>query len=165
MSSISPRARCSSASNARWPIRSDVASASSRIGEGAVDVAGAGFGFGKRNLEEPVEDQRRSARAEVRRRDAWPRARRRPCRFEQLAKPSRKTPNARHNGQIVLTRESGEFDGVQRGAREVAAHEFEHGRVRFSRVRACRHGRGLRSAPRRRRRGKPRARCRPAATM
>ena len=31
--------------------------------------------------------------------------------------------------QIVLTREPGEFDDVRPGAREVAADEFEHGRV------------------------------------
>ena len=39
---------------------------------------------------------------------------------------------AKH-GQIVLAREAGEFEGVRRGARPVAAHQFEHGRVHSSR--------------------------------
>jgi hypothetical protein len=29
----------------------------------------------------------------------------------------------------MLTRDSGEFDGVQRGVREITAHQFEQSRV------------------------------------
>ena len=32
----------------------------------------------------------------------------------------------------MLARESGEFEGVRRGARVVATHQFEHGRVQSS---------------------------------
>ena len=35
-------------------------------------------------------------------------------------------------GQVVLAREAGEFEGVRRGARAVAAHQFEQGRVHSS---------------------------------
>ena len=49
-----------------------------------------------------------------------------------VAQPSRNTPNAPPHGQVVLTREPREFEGVGCGARTVAAHQLEKGRVRCS---------------------------------
>ena len=75
-SSISPRTRCSSASNARCPVRSHVASASSRTARARstsparASASASAILMSRRRSE-------RSARAEVRRRDACPRARRR----------------------------------------------------------------------------------------
>ena len=56
------------------PIRSEVASASSRIATARSEIARAGFGLGEPNLHEPVEDREHSGRAEARRRGACPRA-------------------------------------------------------------------------------------------
>ena len=66
--------------------------------------------------------------------------------------------------QIMLTRETGEFRTVLRGARPVASHQFEHRRVQFRIRRACRYAPRSRAARSRRQRGKPRARPFPAAT-
>jgi hypothetical protein len=46
-----------------------------------------------------------------------------------LTAPSRKEPERTPHPQIMLTRDSGEFDGVQRGVREITAHQFEQSRV------------------------------------
>ena len=35
----------------------------------------------------------------------------------------------KHIGQIMLARESGEFDGIRRSAHDVATHQFEQGRL------------------------------------
>ena len=45
-----------------------------------------------------------------------------------VAQPSRNDAERAPHGQIVLAREAGEFGGVRRGAREVAAHQLEQGR-------------------------------------
>jgi hypothetical protein len=102
----------------------------------AIDVAGAGFGLGKRNPNEPVEDQgvllaqafdpsthilKRAAG-----RDALVSAR------QALEKDPKRLPQQ----QIVLAREPGKFGCVRRGARQVAAHQREQGRVHSS-VCAC----------------------------
>ena len=57
-----------------------------------------------------------------------------------VAQPSRNTPNAPIHGQLVLAREAGEFEGVRRGARMVAAHQFEQAACILAKARACRHG-------------------------
>ena len=127
--------------------------------EGAVEIAGSRFGLGKRNLEQPIEEQRRSARAEAptpRRMSSSPP----PAAplIEPLAQPSRNTPHASPQWQIMLAREPGE--SRRRSARRARGRRAS---VRtwpraFSRKRACRHGRGPRSAPRRRRSSEIRAR-------
>ena len=55
-SSISPRTRCSSASNLRSPVPLARRKRFVEDGEGAVDVAGPGFSLGKSNFGEPLED-------------------------------------------------------------------------------------------------------------
>ena len=63
-----------------------------------------------------------------------------------VARPSRNTPNAAHIGRSCSRARLGEFDGVRRDARQVAAHQIKQGRVHLP-ARACRHGRPARSAP------------------
>ena len=129
LSSISPRTRCSSASNARKP--SAVARRQRFVedGDGAVGIARPGFSLGQRNLQQPVEKQnvlfaqQFDAAAHV----LEPVAGRAGAR--RSPNPARNTPNAPHMVQVMLAREAGEFEGVRRGARVVAAHQFEHGRV------------------------------------
>ena len=91
LSSISPRARCSSASNARCPVRSHVASASSRIARARSTSPDRASASASAIFTSPSK-VRSYGRAEVRRLDAGPQARRWPCRFRAVAKPSRKTP-------------------------------------------------------------------------
>ena len=93
-SSISPRARCSSASNARWPVRSDVASASSRIAIGAARDRPPGLRPRPARSSIARRTSGRSVRAAARRRGACPRARRRPRRSQRSPNP-RKTRRTR----------------------------------------------------------------------
>ena len=72
-----------------------------------------------------------SVRAEVRPRGACPRAPRRARRSEHSPSHRKKSRTPLATSAVMLTRESGEFDGVRRGAREVAAHQFEQGRMAF----------------------------------
>ena len=85
----------------------------------------------------------RSVRAEVLRRGACPRARRRARRRAMSPNPQKHAERAPH-GQVMLAREADEFECVRRGARLVATHQFEHGRVHLpKRERA-----GMSEAPR-----------------
>jgi hypothetical protein len=98
--------------------------------ERAVDIACPGFGLGQRDFQQPIVvqnallAQQLSAAAHF----LEPAARhaafspRQPREKNRIRSPHR---------QIMLTRQSGEFEGVQRGAREVAPHQFEQGCVRF----------------------------------
>ena len=98
-------------------------------GHRAVDVAGAGFGFGQRNFQHAVEEQDVLLAQQIdtathvlesapRRIAFSPR--------QALEKHSEGSPQR----QIMLARKSGEFGGefgrVPRDAREVAAHQFKH---------------------------------------
>src|SRR5277367_4120306 len=90
-------------------------------GDRAVNIAGAGFGFGKRNLEEPVEEQdvllaqKLDPAAHVLEAAAgWAALRAGQTLEKDPIRPPRR--------QIVLPRESDEFIGVQRYARKVAEH-------------------------------------------
>ena len=97
----------------------------------AVGIARPGFGLGQRDLQQPVEHQdvlfaqKLDAAAHVLEPAADRAARsRRPT----LEKHAERAPH----DQVVLTREAGEFEGVRRGARVVATHQFEQGRVHSS---------------------------------
>ena len=99
-------------------------------GKGTVDVAGADFDLGKRDFKERVAEwgavlpqkfgaathflESAADRGAIGGRQA-------------LEKNPKRSPDA----QIMLICETREFVGVQHGAREVAAHQLEHGRVPF----------------------------------
>ena len=85
--------------------------------EGAVGIARPGFGLGQRDLQEPVENQnvlfaqKLDAAAHV----LEPVAERAACsRRPALEKHAERSPQ----GQIMLARETGEFERVRRGARD-----------------------------------------------
>ncbi len=99
-------------------------------GEGAIGSARPRLGLGQGDLQEPVEHrnvliaQELGAAAHL----LESAARRAALSPRQALE---KDPVHPPEGQIMLTREPGEFDSVRRGPREVAAQEFEHGRVRL----------------------------------
>ena len=133
-------------------------------GEGAVDLAGAGFGFGQGNLDEPVEAlgvpiaQKFGAVAHFIKPAAGRAA-------PSARQPLEKNPIRPPMRQIMFSHEPRQFEGVGRNAREIAAHQFEQGRVLLP---VCARGdMGEARAPRlgvadERNRA---LRCRPAATM
>ena len=93
-------------------------------GDGAARIARLGFSLGQRDLQEPVEQQnvlfaqQLGAAAHVLEPVAERAARSgRPT----LEKHADRAPH----GQLMLAREAGEFESVRRGARAVAAHQFE----------------------------------------
>ena len=139
LSRISPRARCSSASNARWPIRSDVASASSRIARARPRSPARGFGLRERNLARVRRRTGRFARAAVRRRDACRRAR-------GQARRSQRSPSPRERRQMLPTSEDHARARAGRVRKRSARRaRGRHASIRtgpsaFSRMRACRHG-------------------------
>ena len=95
----------------------------------AVDVAGTGFGLGKGNLEEPVEDEdvllasKFDAATHVLKPNAGRAALRAPQALE-------KDPERSPEGQIMIAREFGKFDTVHCGARHIATQQRERSRVR-----------------------------------
>jgi hypothetical protein len=98
-------------------------------GECAVDIAGAGFRLGKSNLDEPVEDQDVLLTQQF---DAT--THRLEPGVERVASVNFrqalvKNPPHSKERQIMLMREPGEFDGVWRGAREIAPHVFAHSHI------------------------------------
>ncbi len=99
-------------------------------GEGAVDIAGTGFGFGESNLNEPVEDQYvlLAQKFDAATHGVEPAA---GCAALGARQALEKDPERSPNRQIVLTREAGGFGGIRCGAREVAPHQLEHGRAPF----------------------------------
>ena len=99
--------------------------------KGAFDIAGASFGLGQCDLDvarrrvgnvllvEGLLDAAAHVREPVAGRAAFnPRP--------ALEEDPKRSPK----WQFVLARKPGEFDGVRRGARLVAAHQFEHHRVK-----------------------------------
>jgi hypothetical protein len=94
-------------------------------GEGAGDIACTGFGFGKGNFDGSVEGQdvlfaqKFGAAAHV----VQPLAKR-PA-FSRRHAFEEESELSQHR-QIMLAREPGEFDGVRRGARVLAAQQFEY---------------------------------------
>src|SRR5271165_7084146 len=91
--------------------------------DGAIDIACTRLGFSERNLEEPIEGQMLF-------RQQFGGA---PHVLETVAGPAAFSPRQAieknrvrsPRWQIVLARESGELNGVLRGAREVAVHQRE----------------------------------------
>ena len=96
--------------------------------EGAIDVAGAGFGLCQRNLHECVDDWRALLAQKF---DAATHVRQAAAHFPafSLRRALEKHPPRPPQREIMLTRELGEFSGVRREAREIPAHQFEYGRV------------------------------------
>ena len=96
--------------------------------DGAAGIARPGFGLGQRNLQQPVEQQDVLLAQLI---DAAAHVRE-PA-LERAARSGRPTLKKRaeraKHGQLMLTRESGEFEGLRRGARVVSAHQFEQGRM------------------------------------
>ena len=100
--------------------------------KGAVGIARPGFGLGQRDLQEPVEKQNVLFAQQLDAAAHVLEPARRARRSAAVAQPCEKHPERAPHGQIVLTREPGEFEGVRRGARMVATHQFEQGRVHSS---------------------------------
>ena len=97
-------------------------------GDGAVGIARPGFRLGQRDLQQPVEHQNVLFAQEL-------------CAAAHVLESAggraacarrptlQKHPERAPHFQVVLPCEAGEFECVLRGARALAAHQFEHGRV------------------------------------
>ena len=87
-------------------------------GEGAVGIAGAGFGFGERNLDEPVNDQNLLIAQQSRAATHVFEPVLGCARFRFSPIPPKKRGERPVQGEIMLARQPNEFGGVRRGARE-----------------------------------------------
>ena len=128
---ISPRARCSSASNVRWPTRSAVASASSRMATARPGSPARASASASAIFTRPSKIRMFCARKLV---DGFTHvieAQRRSRRSRRLPNPGEIRRSAPHR-QLVLASELGKLDGVRSAASVVATHQFEQGRVHSS---------------------------------
>jgi hypothetical protein len=100
-------------------------------GDGAIGIARPRFDLGQRDLQEPVEQQnvlfaqQFDAAAHVLEPATERAARSGHPTLEKHAVRAKQ-------GQVMLAREAGEFEGVRRGARCVATHQFEQSRLQSS---------------------------------
>jgi hypothetical protein len=92
--------------------------------DGALEIACAGFGFGKGNLGESVEEQEvlLAQKFDPATHGLVPTA---GCATLSSGQTLEKDPERSPEGQIMLARELGKFDAVHCGTRRIVTHQFE----------------------------------------